>query len=161
MKNPLLVAILGLILNIFSLIIFDYKFFLMSLAYMAFIFAIYCFICPVNLHCYLLLSTFIFFSFFNYYLAGIWNFMQMDEVYDKPWANSFLYFKKWFLRYIVLIISIFLAIMFIKSGGGLITVIFKLTGLVFLMPSALLLYEYLENLIINALYGLFNLPVNE
>jgi hypothetical protein len=29
-----------------------------------------------------------------------------------------------------------------------------------LFPPALLLYEYLENIIINALYGLFKLPVN-
>ncbi len=160
MKNPIIMAVIGLITNVFSLIMFDFRLFLMSFIYMIFVSFVYCSLCPIKIHYFMLFSTSLFFMFFNYYLAGIWNFMQLDDVYDKPWANSFLYFKKWFLRFVGFIICIFLVILFIKTGGSFIKIAFKISAVALLFPPALLLYEYLENIIINALYGLFKLPVN-
>lgn len=96
---------------------FDIRLFIMSFIYIVYFICIL-FIMSDKDPLFHNIFTSLFFMFFNYYLAGIWNFMQLDDVYDKPWANSFLfYFKKWFLRFVGFIICIFLVILFLSKRG--------------------------------------------
>lgn len=161
MKNPLLAMLLGLFLNVFSLIFFDLRLFLWSLGFYLSLGIAYVFLSPYRMDLFIFLMFNLFFSCFNYYIAGVWNFMQMDDSYTNPWMNAFHAFKKWSLRFISMILIIFALIGFIKYSESFVAISLKVTALLVLAPTALMIVEYFISIIISTICTAFKLPTEE
>ena len=151
MKEPVNCSLLGLFFNIFSFLYLDYRLFISSLIYMSILTIIYFLVCPMLFNPLYLLFFNVFFAFFNLQAVKLWNFMEMDDVYENPWANIFMLFKRWFLRFFLGLISFVLILKFIAESTGIIVLIIKIIAVVFLMPAASFLIEQIQSAICNTL----------
>ena len=87
--------------------------------------------------------------------------MQMDDSYTNPWMNAFHAFKKWSLRFISMILIIFALIGFITYSESFVAISLKVTALLVLAPTALMIDEYFISIIISTICTAFKLPTEE
>ncbi len=161
MKNPIIALLLGLFLNVFSLIYFDFRLFLWSLSFFILTGSMYVLFSPYRMDLFMILMSNLFFACFNYYIAELWNFMQMDESYTSPWMNLFHSFKKWFLRFIIMILLIFLIVGVIKNSNSIVEMSLKISAIVILAPTALFIIEYFISIFVSMICTALKLPSAE
>ncbi len=161
MINPILASLLGILFNFFSFAYFDWKLFVSSSLYILFVMIIYHFLCPFHLNYVFFISFNGFFAIFNLYMAKLWNFFELDDMYKHKWANIFMHFVSWFIRFFAGIISVVMIYMFSTINTHIIITSFKIIGVMTLVPAAVFIIEKLQNLVLNSLFASFSIKIEE
>ncbi|HOQ80318.1 MAG TPA: hypothetical protein PL063_08075 [Candidatus Cloacimonadota bacterium] len=161
MKVPIVLMVLGLFLNVFSLLFIDIKLFLSSFIFFALVMIMYFMFFPYRVDTFILIATNLFFAGFNYYITGIWNFLQLDEPRNSPWICLFIKFKKIFLRFIVALLSIFVVIAILKSPDTFIVKSIKLIAIGALVPIAVLIVENLISILVSSIFMVCKVPFDD
>jgi len=152
MKNPIILMIIGLFVNIFSFLFLDRKLFLISfLLYMSVI-IVYILFSPYRADLFLFVVSNIFFAGFNYYITKIWNFIQMDDSCQRPWIPIFFKFKKLFLQFVTLLIAIYAIISIIYGTNTAIVKSIFIIAVVTLAPIVLLIVNNLLTIIFSGFF---------
>lgn len=161
MKNPILASVLGLIFNLFSFFFFDYRLFFSSVIYIGIVAIVYMIFTPFDLPLVFFLSFNGFYALFNLYMAKLWNFFELDDTYEHKWANVFVHFTSWFLRFFAGIIAIVMIYLFSVNSSSQLVAAFKVIGVLILVPAAVFIVEKLQLMVIDAILAALGIQVKE